>query len=423
MSDAPQPPTEAQARAAVADALRLASIALPHLAGLAREVRVAVDARAETAGVFASGRLVVNPAWFCALAREDAMFVVAHELLHLALGTHERARGSDARLFNEAHDYIINDMLEVALERPAPAGGRRWYGARGESAEHLARLLRAWDRGDTARSWGGSGAPPADTPLGAALRAAGLAAPGGHPAGGSDVLPDELERAWFPDSAPADAARRVHVRRAATKAAGLDLLLDRIRLADPADAGACGDATAMQQALRTHYRPPWELALQQWLEAVAPGPRSYARPSRRGADRTDVVLAGRRREGWTLHIVLDTSGSMEDSFPRVLGTIAAFCQAANVAAVRILQCDTDVTADQMVTPEDLARFQVTGYGGSDMSPALARLARDPEVAAAVVITDGHISYPPHPMPCAVLWALTDPNEDFAPPYGRVIRDA
>ena len=39
-------------------------------------------------------------------------------------------------------------------------------------------------------------------------------------------------------------------------------------------------------ALRGLYRPPWELALQRWLEAVAPSERSYARPSRRGAERT-----------------------------------------------------------------------------------------------------------------------------------------
>ena len=29
--------------------------------------------------------------------------------------------------------------------------------------------------------------------------------------------------------------------------------------------------------LRSYYRPPWEMILQQWLEAVAPGPRTYAR--------------------------------------------------------------------------------------------------------------------------------------------------
>ena len=33
------------------------------------------------------------------------------------------------------------------------------------------------------------------------------------------------------------------------------------------------------------------------MDAVAPGERTYARPSRRSGDRSDVVLPGRRREG------------------------------------------------------------------------------------------------------------------------------
>src|SRR5438477_8245735 len=119
MSDA-APSDDARTLAAVQRALRLATIALPHLAGLAHSVRISVDARVPTIGVFPFGRLVANPRWFAALAPPDAAFVVAHELLHLALGTHERAEGTDHELFNVAHDLIINDVLEEALGRPAP---------------------------------------------------------------------------------------------------------------------------------------------------------------------------------------------------------------------------------------------------------------------------------------------------------------
>ena len=62
-------------------------------------------------------------------------------------------------------------------------------------------------------------------------------------------------------------------------------------------------------------------------KSVAPGERTFMRPSRRGADRTDVVLPGRKREGWMLNVVLDTSGSMTDEIPRALGAIADFCDA------------------------------------------------------------------------------------------------
>src|SRR5262249_26163224 len=164
-----------------------------------------------------------------------------------------------------------------------------------------------------------------------------------------------------------------------------------------------GDVVAMTDALRSFYHPPWEAVLQQWLEAIAPGPRTYLRPSRRGADRTDVVLPGRKREGWTLHIVLDTSGSLGEELPRLLGWIAAFCEAVNVGTVHLLQCDVRVTVDEFVTPEELFHYRIAGYGGSDMSPALLRLGEDPEVEAALVLTDGYIDYPADPPPYRILW--------------------
>jgi predicted metal-dependent peptidase len=175
-------------------------------------------------------------------------------------------------------------------------------------------------------------------------------------------------------------------------------------------------------ALRGLYRPSWELGLQRWLESVAPSDRSYARPSRRGADRTDVVLPGRKREGWTLHLVLDTSGSMVDELPRALGAIADFCNAVGVEQVHLIQCDTAVGRDEILTPAEVASWQVSGFGGSDLTPALLRLAEDPEVSAAIVLTDGDIEYPQEPLPYRVLWVLPASRNalDFTPRYGKVL---
>jgi hypothetical protein len=57
-----------------------------------------------------------------------------------------------------------------------------------------------------------------------------------------------------------------------------------------------------------------------------------------------------------------------------------------------------------------------------MGPAMRRLARDPEVQAALVVTDGAIDYPPEPMPYDVLWAITETDDsvEFRPTYGRVL---
>lgn len=420
--------TQTKLSGAAARALRLVCATLPHLAGLANQVRVVPDVRVETAGVFPSGRLLVNPAWFLKLGPREGAFVMAHELLHLALRTHQRAAGTDDEQFNAAHDFIINDILEQAFGIQPPGGGLRQLGARHRSAESLVAEL-------------GAGRAPgpfedeAPSALGAALREALRQRAGAPDADtlrhqGSDVLPSDLERKWFPDQ-PAtslEIATR-QVERAAAQAVSLEQVQARARAAaaDVSRAtawvqpgGASGDTSAYVEALRTLYRPPWEIALHRWLDAVSSGARTYTRASRRGADRTDVVLPGRLREGWTLSIVLDTSGSMTDELGRALGVIGSFCEGAGVESVRVIQCDVEVTRDEVVTPAELERYTIDGFGGSDMSPALLHLAADPEVEAAIVISDGAIDYPETPMPYAVLWVLTEDADWFEPSYGQVI---
>jgi predicted metal-dependent peptidase len=80
-----------------------------------------------------------------------------------------------------------------------------------------------------------------------------------------------------------------------------------------------------------------------------------------------------------------------------------------------------VTGDDLLSPAELAEFRVTGYGGSDLTPAMELLAADPGVRAAAIITDGEIQYPQESMPYAVLWVLPPGRSAaFQPTYGRVV---
>jgi len=149
------PELEAAEQAARAG-LESTAMMLPHLSGLAHLVKVSATARIPTAAVFPSGRIVVNPKWFLSLPMPDQVFVLAHEVLHLALRTHERCEGSDARLFNIAHDYIINDMLRESLDCPVPAQGLDMPGAAKRSAEEIVADLKANAGGTGLEAWGGA---------------------------------------------------------------------------------------------------------------------------------------------------------------------------------------------------------------------------------------------------------------------------
>jgi predicted metal-dependent peptidase len=388
----------------------MVTVPFPHLSGLAAAVRVALDDSVPTMGVFASGRLVANRAFTARLSTADLHFVLAHELLHLALRTHDRAVGSSRLEFNYAHDYIINDMLRHALGvHSIPAGGLDMPGARERSAEEIVLQMRRNATTTSARTqvWEGL-LVTLDEVMGADGKS-------GRPDAG-DVLDAAREREMFPQEAEEQAARIRAVRDLAAKGMAMAKALGMMkgRGSEP------GSSQQHVRALRGIHRAPWQVALQRWLEGVSPGERTFMRASRRGAERTDLVMPGRQRYAMMLNVVLDTSGSMASDMPFALGAIADFCEATGVDEIRVIQCDTAVTSDEMLSPTELAEYEVKGYGGSDLTPALRTLAEDARIASAIVITDGDIAYPPDPMPYAVLWVVPGESTTFSPPYGRVI---
>jgi predicted metal-dependent peptidase len=395
--------------------LRLLTVSLPYLSGLASAVRVALDDRVPTMGVFASGRLVANPAFAEKLTDDELIFVLSHELLHLALRTHDRARGSRALEFNYAHDYIINDILRTELRvEHVPAGGLDMPGARDRSAEEIVLEMRRNGQMPSKDAvFGGD-----DTTVERVFGRRGTRGEGGESAEAGDVLDAQSEKEMFPEDVAAQAAEAERIKEVASAGLALARAVGALRGLRGEDPGA---ASQVVTALRGLYRTPWEVVLQRWMESVAPGERTFMRASRRGADRSDLVLPGRRREGWMLHVIVDTSGSMADEIPRALGAIADFCEAVAVNEIRVLQCDVAVTRDEVLSPAELTEYTVMGYGGSDLTPAMERLAADPQVTAAAIITDGDIQFPPEAMPYAVLWVLPPGRSAaFSPSYGRVV---
>jgi len=408
-------------------ALRLVSINMPWLSPLVYCVRLQVDAGVNVAAVTRTGVVFVNPNIFATIPMREATYIIAHELLHIALDTFSRETSfDDPKTVNIAHDYIINDLLREEMQMDPPLGGLNLHGAAEWSLEKIVNWMKANPSEKPRVCW--DVIQPSLGIMGAALRDAGLApkTANAHAENGlasvlqpgCDVIFSSLESQLFPNESSSTLPALERVKNAALQAVALkkaSAIAQRSMGNDP------GNSECYLQAVRSHCQPPWQVALQKWMEAVVPGPRSYARPSRRGADRTDCVLPGKTREGWTLHIVLDTSGSMADVLPECLGAIADFCEAMNVEEVHIIQCDTTVTVDEWVPADSLESYKIEGFGGSDMSPGMLHLAEDREVTAMIVITDGCINYPSELPQIDVLWVLTESASSFEPPYGTVLQ--
>lgn len=459
-------------------ALNNVCVVRPYLSGLASLLKIYVSNLVDSAGITATGRLLINPEFLERQNLQELAFVIAHELMHLVLQTHEREGNyPDHNLINIAHDFIINDDImddfAAGMDRP-PANALHWPDYRDEvdewkpaseySLEELVIDLKrqnivpkkSWNNGVSNTSSkserplsGGGGCGS----LGDLLKEAGInvsknksqsdsksqsanstdthpknkqgAAVGTRIKNRLDVISEEDELKAFPELSPKSRAReQKSVQQVANRSRSEAVLmgdLGNIKQSWRGLGGEAGNYYKNYSRLQDAYHVPWEMGLQRWFDSVAPGDRSFAKASRRGAWRTDVVLPGRKREGWTLHIVLDTSGSMIDILPKALGAIAYFCESNNVETVRVIQIDTIIHQDEFIDVQSLENIEILGLGGNDMQPAWDRLMEDPEIEAVVVVSDGGFDVPPEP-PFQVLWAITDDyyKSWFNPTYGTVV---
>ena len=295
----------------IENGLRMVTVPLPHLAGLAAAVRVNLDWRVPTMGIFASGRLLVaNPGFAARLKDNELVFVLAHELLHLALRTHDRARGCGRLEFNYAHDYIINDILRSELGfATIPAGGLDMPGARARSAEDIVIEMRRNADLMQSRTQVCEGK---DASVRQAVRDKASGRPRRNENDAGDVLADKTEREMFPadaqDQAQCKAAIDDAIARGNALAAAIGAQKGRGRMG--------GGMSPHVLALRGQLRPAWQQALQRWIESVLrAGERTFARPRGAVPSASTSCCPGASAQSWMLNIVLDTSGSMTDEIP------------------------------------------------------------------------------------------------------------
>lgn len=452
--------TENEINTFLKKATHMVRVNIPFLSELLDHIEFTPTIKIETAGIAATGRLIYNPNWISSLSLNDAMFIIAHEIMHLALRSHDRSDDKDSMLFNITHDFIINNQLKRLLNfHKVPANGLDWdleysgyYNLENKSAEELLTFIRDAYNSDGFKDdifrkpWASDNEDidevfinldfkntkvknqpfadklrdllPKDSPQ---KKPKQKKSKSGLSDLNTDVITSEIEKILFPNSTLQD----LEIKKKKTDDIVSEVLSQKLVMDKTSEmlglmkGDIAGDYSQNYEAVRSFYKPPWEMALQNWLENMERTGRTYSRPSRRG-QYNDFVRPGFKREGQTLHIVLDTSGSMSGTLNKILGVIASFCEALLIPLVHIIQCDTEISDDSWYTPGELANFEIKGLGGSDMSPGMLKLAEDDQVEHVIVITDGYINFPETSMPYQVLWVLDGPSEYFKPTYGKVI---
>lgn len=346
-----RPPTPAEADE-IDEMMLVARIVRPYYAFAIAQLTVLVADGLATVAVTRGWRLLIDLAWLRSLtASQRAHVVAAHEVEHLLRRHQQRAEAVAAApaVWNIAADAEIND--EVAALLPPGCVTPALIGcADHELAEvYYAHLMDHARPMATGACDGGSGA--------------------GHPLDGE------------PDGGISEvAAERV---RAATAA---DVLA-----AERAQPGSVpAGIVQWAQALATPVRIQWERVLGHVIasraRAATAGREDYSYSRLHHRQRAGEVLraatiARRPRIG----LIIDTSGSMAQDGPAVLGTVADLARRAG--DVVAWSCD----AEPHRMRGALRRVQWVGGGGTDLRPAIDEAARVCDVV--VVVTDGETPWP------------------------------
>jgi predicted metal-dependent peptidase len=379
----------------------------PFFGVLSRALTIGTTADERAFRLFANDHLAVNPVVVLRTSFPVLVARLAHIALHAALGGFVRRGDRDARRWNVAHDLAIDPLVRgagLSLGLPAPPDDL----PPGSSAEDIfASLPEGAAPGDDWCDISDAATLDAPPPLGAGS------------AGPSKGDEQAHALAW---------KMRLSTALQEERASGGKTWGDVPRWID--------------EMIRATIEPPpsWTVALQRSVSLLTRTERTWLRPSRRMsaiAEHTGgwpeavtmpgrkVVLAGQ------LVAVLDTSGSIDEgTLARFLGAVAAAAAAEGLEEVRLMQADSEITSDEVVSPAELLTRQVTvrGRGGTSFIPALGRLIDEArqrvERFSVVYLTDleGMLPRSGDAKVLDVLWVVPR-KPRRKPPFGAVVHMA
>ncbi len=351
----------------------------PGLAYLATALYALVpvtSSEVETASVDDHWRIYLDPGWLTQAPVREVAAELAHLTWHLLLEHAERARdqhvdSATAESWHTAADLTVHDTLGHALVPALPSPHDHGLAPGRSAEEYFAQLSRL---------------PPATgEPTGAQGEDHHLPGCGSGCDGlrRSHDLPPDLEAAVEPEEAR-------HIRRRVAIAyrehcTGIGTI--------PGEAGRWA-----QQILEPSIA--WEPLLAQAVRRAAGWAHghaeyTYRRPSRRSGAVPGVVLPATRRPLPRVAMVVDTSGSVDDTLlGRAQGEVDGALRALGVSgeAVSVIACDSAAGQAQPVRRGRDVRL--VGGGGTDMRVGIEAAARlRPRADLVVVLTDGYTPWP------------------------------
>lgn len=307
-----------------------------------------------------------NPDFFLSLSSDLRTSVIIHETWHVAL-SHILRRGSrDHELYNEAGDYVINQLI---LDGGLPIENTWLYESsfKGLSTGQIYNLLKK-DKDENTLKYSSSGNPLA-----------------------GDII-----------EAPKGSAKEIKVK--------LDNIIMQGHIASEMSNKKQGNLPGeIARYIKELCNPkvPWESLLQQFVADKIKDDYTWTRPNKRYMP--EFILPTLHSDSLqSLTFAIDTSGSISDkTLQKILSEIEYIRDLFKPKKLTIIDCDRKINNIHEITEYDnILDLKFKGGGGTACKPVFDYCDKE-ETNALIYFTDLYMTIPNQDLDYPLLWIVYD----------------
>jgi len=335
----------------------------PFFGMLALRLRLVEDSNVPTMAVDGK-HIFYNPEWTAALSSEETKGLLAHEVGHCIFEHIGRKGDRDHRKWNQAGDYVINDILLTSgFQLPADRLHDPAYA--GMTTDHVYSLLPDGTGGDPLDNVldGHSDSPEIDATDWkiAAIQSANAAKQGGKLSGSLERFIDEL----------------------------------------------------------ISPKVDWKAMLRRFVTETSKDDYSWMRPNRRFINQGFYLPSLYSETMGEIVVAIDTSGSIgQDTLNAFGAEIKSIVAGSRPSKTTIIYCDSEVNHVDEFMPNDELAFAMHGGGGTAFKPVMDYVSeKNIAPVCLVYLTDLYGQHDFAPPDYPVLWCCTT---DLVATFGETI---
>jgi predicted metal-dependent peptidase len=357
----------------------------PFFGCLSMQLTIIEDSGIQTAATDGKS-LFYCPAFIDTLTQEQITGLLAHEVLHCALGHIWRGEGKEHEAWNIAADYAINENLtKTGFSLPPGALlDRQYYNLASEEVYN--RLPKG------GQSKGGTN-PGKGTPS----------------KNGSD--PGKCGSVICPDKGETDKKQEIQAIWKQAVQQAMEVTKDMGTL--PAEL-----INKLQEVMDPPL--PWYVLLRDFVERSARNDYSWSRPSPRYFSQGVILPSLISEELSEVVIAIDTSGSTQAILGRFANEVSGVLQAYKTK-IKVIYCDSVIHKVEEYSTEDLPiQLNPIGGGGTDFRPVFDYIAKEGDSPACLLfLTDLYGPFPTQGPDYPVMWIT--PTQKVEAPFGTTVR--